>query len=156
MGVYPKLSGLGEKYIYNQLVAIQSGDRAVPEMTGILTGKSDQDLQDLAAFFGSKEMVVNQAKADLLAEGEALYRGGNMASGVPACAGCHNPQGLGNEPGGYPRLSGQNPEYVIKQLKAYRDGTRANGANAAIMMGVTAKLTDAEIEAVANYVSGLN
>jgi len=156
MGVYPKLSGLGEKYLYNQMVAIQSGDRSVPEMTGILTGKSDQDLQDLAAFFGSKEMVVNQAKPDLIAAGEALYRGGNMASGVPACAGCHNPQGLGNEPGGYPRLGGQNPEYVIKQLKAYRDGTRSNGSNAAIMMGVTAKLTDAEIEAVANYVSGLN
>ncbi|MDY6840352.1 MAG: c-type cytochrome, partial [Pseudomonadota bacterium] len=103
-----------------------------------------------------QEMIVSQANPDLVDQGKALYRGGNMASGVPACAGCHNPRGRGNEPGGFPRLGGQNADYVIKQLKAYRDGTRATGANAAIMAGVTAKLTDAEIEAVASYVSGLN
>lgn len=156
MGAYPKLSGLGEKYLHNQLMAIQSGDRAIPEMTGLLDGKSDQELQDLAAYFNSQEMVVSQANPDLIEQGAALYRGGNMASGVPACAGCHNPKGIGNEPGGYPRLGGQNADYVTKQLKAYRDGTRAAGANSAIMMDVAAKLTDAEIEAVANYVSGLN
>ncbi|MCM0613498.1 cytochrome c4 [Marinobacter sediminum] len=156
MGAYPKLSGLGEKYLHNQLMAIQSGDRAIPEMTGLLDGKSDQELQDLAAYFNSQDMVVSQANPDLVDQGAALYRGGNMASGVPACAGCHNPRGLGNEPGGYPRLGGQSAEYVVKQLQAYRDGTRATGSNAAIMMDVAAKLTDAEIEAVANYVSGLN
>ncbi|AOY89745.1 cytochrome c4 [Marinobacter salinus] len=156
MGAYPKLSGLGEKYLHNQLVAIQSGDRAIPEMTGLLDGKSDQELQDLAAYFDGQDMVVSQADPDLIDQGAALYRGGNMASGVPACAGCHNPKGLGNEPGGYPRLGGQNADYVTKQLQAYRDGTRAAGANAAIMMDVAAKLTDAEIKAVANYVSGLN
>ncbi|KAA1175597.1 cytochrome c4 [Marinobacter salinexigens] len=156
MGNYPKLSGLGETYLHKQLVAIQSGKRAVPEMTGLLTGKSDQDLQDLAAYFDSNDMIVNQAKPDTIAQGAALYRGGNMASGVPACAGCHNPQGQGNEPGGYPMLGGQNADYVIKQLNAYRDGTRATDSNSAIMMDVAAKLTDAEIEAVANYVSGLH
>lgn len=156
MGAYPKLSGLGEKYLHNQLVAIQSGDRAIPEMTGLLDGKSDQELQDLAAYFDGQDMVVSQADPDLVDQGAALYRGGNMASGVPACAGCHNPRGLGNEPGGYPRLGGQNADYVTKQLQAYRDGARAVGANSAIMMDVAAKLTDAEIEAVANYVSGLN
>jgi cytochrome c553 len=156
MGVYPKLSGLGEKYIYNQLVAIQSTARVVPEMTGILTGKSDQELQDLAAYFDSQEMHIGQADPDLVDQGGALFRGGNMASGVPACASCHNPQGLGNEPAGYPRLGGQNADYLVKQLKAYRDGSRANGSNAAIMVDVSAKLTDAEINAVASYMSGLN
>ncbi|QSP95259.1 cytochrome c4 [Marinobacter salinisoli] len=156
MGAYPKLSGLGEKYLYDQLVAIQSGERAIAEMTGLLDGKSEQELQDLAAYFNSNEMVVSQADPELVEQGAALYRGGNLASGVPACAGCHNPQGKGNEPGGYPALGGQNAEYVAKQLKAYRAGERNNGASAAIMMDVAAKLTDAEIEAVANYVSGLN
>ncbi|KEF30821.1 MAG: cytochrome c4 [Gammaproteobacteria bacterium] len=156
MGNYPKLSGLGETYLHKQLVAIQAGDRAIPEMTGLLDGKSDQELQDLAAYFDSNEMIVNQASPEGLEQGEALYRGGNMASGVPACAGCHNPRGQGNEPAGYPMLGGQNADYVIKQLKAYRDGTRATDSNSAIMMDVAAKLTDAEIEAVANYVSGLN
>ncbi|MBZ2169235.1 MULTISPECIES: c-type cytochrome [Marinobacter] len=156
MGAYPKLSGLGEKYLYNQLAAIRDGERVIAEMTGLLDGKSDQELQDLAAYFNSNEMVVSQADPELVEQGAALYRGGNLASGVPACAGCHNPQGKGNEPGGYPALGGQNAEYVAKQLKAYRAGERNNGANAAIMMDVAAKLTDAEIEAVSSYVSGLN
>ncbi|RBP33235.1 cytochrome c553 [Marinobacter pelagius] len=156
MGVYPKLSGLGEVYLFNQLKNIKSGDRAIPEMTGLLDNMSEQDLQDLAAYFDSQDMIVSQASPDTIDQGAALYRGGNLATGVPACAGCHNPQGKGNEPGGYPALGGQNAEYVIKQLNAYRDGSRNTGANAAIMMDVAAKLTDAEIQAVANYVSGLN
>ncbi|WP_373001455.1 c-type cytochrome [Marinobacter sp.] len=156
MGVYPKLSGLGEKYLYNQLVAIKDGDRAIPEMTGLLDDMSDQDLQDLAAYYNDQDMVVSQADPDLVDQGSALYRGGNMASGVPACAGCHSPQGTGNEPAGYPALGGQNAEYLVEQLKAYRDGDRAAGSNAAIMMDVASKLTDAEIEAVSSYISGLN
>ncbi|MBS8240394.1 cytochrome c4 [Marinobacter lipolyticus] len=156
MGAYPKLSGLGEKYLYRQLVAIKEGDRQIAEMTGLLDNMSDDDLQDLAAYFDEQNMGVQQANPDLIDEGAALYRGGNLASGVPACAGCHNPQGKGNEPAGYPRLGGQNAEYVTKQLKAYRDGERNTGQNAAIMMDVAAKLTDSEIEAVANYISGLN
>jgi cytochrome c553 len=156
MGAYPKISGLGEKYLYNQLVAIQEDARPIPEMTGQLTGKSKQELEDLAAYFASQKMVVSQADPELVEKGAALYRGGNMASGVPACAACHNPQGKGNGPAGYPHIGGQNAEYLAKQLEAYRDGTRANGANAAIMMDVSARLTDAEIEAVSSYISGLN
>jgi len=156
MGNYPKLSGLGEQYLFNQLTAIKAGDRAVPQMTGLLDAMSEQDLRNLAAYFDSQEMVVNQANPDLVDQGRALFRGGNMASGVPACSGCHNPRGNGNEPGGFPALGGQNAEYIAKQLKAYRDGTRAGTSNAQIMMDVAAKLTDAEIESVASYVSGLN
>ncbi|SFR47033.1 Cytochrome c553 [Marinobacter gudaonensis] len=156
MGVYPKLSELGERYLYNQLTLIKSKERMIPEMTGLLDNMSDQDLQDLAAYFDSQEMIVSQADPDLVDAGAQLYRGGNLATGVPACAGCHNPQGKGNEPAGYPHLGGQNAEYVSKQLKAYRDGTRDSGLNASIMMDVAAKLTDAEIEAVSSYISGLN
>ncbi|KRW81065.1 MULTISPECIES: c-type cytochrome [unclassified Marinobacter] len=156
MAAYPKLSGIGERYTYLQLVDIKNGDRSIPEMTGLLDAMSDQDLQDLAAYFNEQDMVVGQADPELVEQGQALYRGGNMASGVPACSGCHNPRGTGNEPAGYPALSGQTAEYVAKQLNAYRSGERAGGANAAIMMDVASKLTDAEIEAVANYVSGLN
>ncbi|MBL3555876.1 MULTISPECIES: c-type cytochrome [Marinobacter] len=156
MAVYPKLSGVGEKYLHQQLVLIKDKEREIPEMTGLLDNMSDQDLQDLAAYFNEQDITVAQANPDLVDEGQALYRGGNMASGVPSCAGCHNPRGTGNEPAGYPRLSGQTAEYVEKQLKAYRDGERDGGRNASVMMDVAAKLTDAEIEAVASYVSGLN
>ncbi|MBK1873144.1 MULTISPECIES: c-type cytochrome [Marinobacter] len=156
MGSYPKISGLGERYLFDQLVAIQEDSRPIPEMTGQLTGKSKQDLQDLAAYFAQQKMVVSQADPELVEKGAALYRGGNMASGVPACAACHSPQGKGNEPAGYPHIGGQNAEYLAKQLEAYRDGTRANGSHAAIMVDVSARLTDAEIEAVSSYISGLN
>ncbi|MDR9424572.1 MAG: c-type cytochrome [Marinobacter sp.] len=156
MASYPKLTGIGERYLYDQLVAIKSGDRAIPEMTGLLDAMSDQDLQDLAAYFDSQEMVVSQADPDLVDQGEALYRGGNMASGVPACAGCHNPKGDGNEPGGYPAIGGQSAEYLANQLKSYRAGERAGTSNATIMVDVATELTDAEIEAVASYISGLN
>lgn len=156
MGSYPKISGLGERYLYDQLVAIQDDSRPIPEMIGQLTGKSKQDLQDLAAYFAQQDMIVSQADPELVDKGAALYRGGNMASGIPACAACHSPQGKGNAPAGYPHLGGQNAEYLAKQLEAYRDGTRANGSNAAIMVDVSARLTDAEIEAVSSYISGLN
>lgn len=154
--VYPKLAGLGETYIHNQLQNIQSGDRKIVEMTGILDNFSEQDLQDLAAYFDQQQTPIGKADPALVARGEKLYRGGNMASGVPACAGCHNPQGKGNEPGGFPRLSGQQADYVVKQLKAYRAGDRSTGAMSQIMIDVASKLTDPEIEAVASYVSGLH
>lgn len=156
MGVYPKISGLGEVYLYRQLTNIKNGDRQVAEMTGLLNNLSDQDLQDLAAYFDQQNMPVGQADPDLVEQGQAIYRGGNLASGVPACSGCHNPQGKGNEPAGYPRLGGQNAEYIAKQLKAYRSGDRSGGAQSQIMMDVAAKLTDAEIEAVSSYISGLH
>src|SRR5690554_8159116 len=100
-------------------------------------------------------MVVGQAYPELVEQGQALYRGGNMASGVPACSGCHNPRGNGNEPAGHPARSGQTAEYVAKQLNAYRSGERAGGANAASMMDVASELTDPVIEAGSNHVSGL-
>ena len=156
MGSYPKLSGLGEVYLYEQLKLIKSGDRAITEMTGLLDAMSDQDLQDLAAYFDSKDMPVGQADPDLVDQGQALYLGGNLATGVPACAGCHNPQGKGNDPAGYPRLGGQTSEYLANQLKAYRDGSRDAGGNAQIMIDVANRLSDAEIEAVASYISGLH
>lgn len=154
--VYPKLAGLGETYLYKQLQHIKAGERQIPEMTGLLANLSDKDLQDLAAYFDQQQTPIGKANPDLVKKGEQLYRGGNLASGVPACAGCHNPKGLGNEPGGFPRLSGQRPDYVIKQLKAYRTGDRSTGAMSQIMMDVASRLTEEEMAAVASYVSGLH
>jgi cytochrome c553 len=153
---YPKLSSLGEKYLYQQLKLIKSGDRAIASMTGLLDNRSDQDLQDLAAYFDSQDMPTGQADPDLVDLGQSLYRGGNMATGVPACAACHSPTGNGVDAAGYPHLGGQSAAYVEKQLKAYRNGERAAGQNASIMMDVASKLTDQEIKAVSSYVSGLN
>ncbi|PAV25658.1 cytochrome c553 [Tamilnaduibacter salinus] len=153
---YPKLSGLGENYLYKQLKLIQSGDRQVMEMTGILDGMNDQDLQDLAAYFDQQQMPIGKADPELVDRGRKLYRGGDLSKDLAACAGCHNPQGQGNEPAAFPRLSGQTPGYVEAQLKAYRDGERDAGGNAQIMMDIASRLSDEDIKALAAYVSGLH
>lgn len=163
---FPKLAGLGEKYMTAQLRAVKSGERVIVEMTGILDASSDQDLQDMAAFYDSQTRQISGAQDitligisdsdEALAYGENVYRGGNMKTGVAACTGCHSPAGNGNNPAGYPALGGQHADYIAKQLLAYRRGERAGGSNAKIMQGVAENLSDKEITAVANYISGLN
>tara|TARA_B110000046_G_scaffold183792_1_gene220710 strand:+ start:13344 stop:13985 length:642 start_codon:yes stop_codon:yes gene_type:complete len=166
VAAFPKLAGLGEKYMTQQLRMVKSGERIIVEMTGILNGSSDQDLQDMAAYYDSKARQTSGAQditlvgisnpEEALDYGENVYRGGNVKTGVAACTGCHSPSGNGNGPAGYPALGGQHADYIAKQLLAYRRGERASGGNAAIMQGVAANLSDKEIKAVANYISGLN
>ena len=166
VSAFPKLAGLGEKYMTQQLRLIKSGERVIVEMTGMLIASSDQDLQDMAAYYDSKTRQVSGAQditlvgisnpEEALDYGENVYRGGNMKTGVASCTGCHSPSGNGNGPAGYPGLGGQHADYIAKQLLGYRRGERASGGNASIMQGVAANLSDKEIKAVANYISGLN
>lgn len=167
MPTFPKLAGLGEKYIYKQLQDVKSGARPILEMTGILDPLSDQDMQDIAAYYASQAMQLSGAKdmqvltnagveVDGLELGAKIYRGGNKESGVPACMGCHSPTGQGNAPAGYPRLSGQYPEYIEKQLRAFRAGERTNDGDPMTMRSVAKGLSDAELTALANYIAGLN
>lgn len=174
--MFPKLAGLGEKYLYKQLLDIKNSgkdsnpkksSRNIAEMTGLLDNKTDQHLQDLAAYYATQDIQLSGAKeikvqvnsgekVDGLKLGAQVYRAGNLDTGVPACSGCHSPRGLGNAPAGYPRLSGQYAKYVEKQLKAFRAGNRTNDGDTMVMREVAAKMTDAEIIAVANFVAGLN
>lgn len=156
VGMFPKLAGQNASYLVKQMKDIMSGDRPVPQMAGQLDGKSDQDLQDIAAYFASQKASLGEAKAELVSLGERLYRAGDASIGVAACTACHNPNGAGNAAAGYPALSGQHPEYTAIQLKAFRDGVRTNDGDAKIMRGITYRLNDAEIEALASYVSGLH
>ncbi len=165
--LFPKIAGLGEKYLFKQLQDIKSGARSIPEMTGLLDNSSDQDLADMAAFFASKsiqlsgakdsELMLNSGeKVQALALGEKVYRAGNHETNVPACSGCHSPRGLGNAPAGYPRLSGQYAEYIEKQLQNFKAGTRQNDGESRTMRSVAEHMSDAEIKAVAAYIAGLN
>lgn len=167
MPTFPKLAGLGEKYLTKQLKDVKSGDRPIIEMTGLLDNMSDQDLADIAAFYSQQPMQLSGAKplkvklnsgieTDGLELGEKVYRAGNATVGAPACTGCHSPRGLGNAPAGYPRLSGQHADYIEKQLKAFRAGDRVNDGDAKTMRQVAEHLSDAEIKAVANFIAGLN
>lgn len=161
---FPKLAGLGQKYLYKQLRDIKAGNRVIVEMTGLLDNLSDQNLQDLAAYFDSKPMQLSGAsplevqnndgeKVDGLALGEKTFRAGNAEAGVPACTGCHSPRALGNEPAGYPRLSGQHAQYIEKQLRDFRAGNRVND-DGKMMRKVAQHLSDAEIVSLANFIAG--
>lgn len=155
MANFPKLAGQGEKYLIKQMKDIQAGNRQVVEMTGLLTGMTEQDFADIAAYFSSQKASQGAAKADLVAKGEKIYRAGNMATGLPACIGCHSPTGKGNASAAFPALAGQHSDYVTAQLKKFREGDRANDGESRMMRDVASKLSDKEIEAVASYVQGL-
>ena len=150
----PKLGARGERYLLKQLQEIKSGVRNVPLMAGMLNNLNDQDLADVAAYFNAQPLAQGAAEEAKVALGETLYRAGNADIGVAACTACHAPDGKGNASAGYPSLSGQDVAYTDLTLRAFRAGERAND-EASIMRTIAARLSDAEIAALASYVSGL-
>ena len=153
---FPKLAGQGERYLLKQLHDIKGGKRTVLEMTGILDNLSDQDMADIAAYFASQKMSVGAADPKLIERGEALFRGGKLAEGMPACTGCHSPNGAGLAAAGFPKLGGQHGQYVAKQLTDFREGNRTNDGDAMTMRAIAAKLSNKDIDAVSCYIQGLH
>lgn len=154
---WPKLAGQHEQYLARQIRLIKSGDRMVPEMAGITPGLSEQDIDDLAAYFASQTSNGGVADESLVELGQRIYRAGNAESGVPACMACHGPAGEGNPLSGYPALAGQHATYTAKALTRFRAGENWGEKDAAsqIMNGSAAELTDEEIQAVSSYIEGL-
>ncbi len=155
MANFPKLAGQNEKYLLKQMKEIKSGARQVVEMTGMLTNLSDQDLADIAAYFAKQAGSVGHAAADQVEAGQKIYRAGIAAKGVAACTACHSPTGSGNASAAFPAVGGQHAAYVEKQLKMFRNAERDNDPNK-MMRDIAAKMSDAEIKAVSQYIQGLN
>jgi cytochrome c553 len=153
----PSLAGQNAAYIIKQLEDYQSGARQNATMASMVTNLSEQDIADIAAFYASQErrIIGAQPGEESLALGEALYRAGQSDISSAACTACHSPTGQGNAPAGFPAIGGQHTEYTLTQLRAFRAGERANDLNG-MMRTVVERLTDAELEALANYVAGLN
>ena len=151
----PSLAGQHPEYLLKQLTEFKSGARNNPVMTGMVANLSVDDLRNLAAHYAAQTPKQMGAKDKaLVAQGRKLYRGGNLSNGVAACAGCHSPNGSGI-PAQYPRLASQHADYIAAQLKAFRAGDRANDPNQ-MMRSTAVKLTDKEIAALAEYISGLH
>ena len=149
---YPKLAQQHPEYLIAQLQAFKSGKRANPIMKGFASALSDDDMRNIAFWVSGKTAKPGFAQDRALVQtGEKIYRGGIQDRQIPACAGCHSPNGAGI-PSQYPRLSGQHGEYVATQLTAFRDGVRLNSLP---MTQIAAKLNDREIKAVSDYVAGL-
>lgn len=154
--LWPKLAGQNAGYIVKQLKDFKSGkQRTDPLMAGQVASLSEQDMEDLAAFFAAQKPMVGKADELTFEMGQRIYRGGNKTTGVSACMACHGPTGAGNPPARFPMLSGQNADYSAKQLKAFRAGERSNDAGK-MMQNIAGNMTDKEIAAVTSYMQGLH
>lgn len=157
--VNPKLAGQHADYLFKQMKNFKPADgkqpeRANPIMNGMIAAFDEGQMRDIAAYFSAQAQKGEVAKnRETIELGQKLYRGGDQAKGLPACAGCHGPTGAGI-PAQYPRIGGQYAEYIEAQLRSFREGTRANDPNKMMRM-VAIKMTDPEIKAVSDYIAGL-
>ncbi len=148
----PKLAQQHAPYLIKQLQEFKSGKRANPIMSGMAATLTPADVINVANWLSTRQAKPGFAREkELVILGERIYRGGIAERQVPACAGCHSPNGAGI-PAQYPRLSGQHAEYAVAQLTGFRDGLRKNSVQ---MAEVTARMNDREIKAVADYIAGL-
>jgi len=154
LAMNPKLAGQSARYMVKQLQEFKSGARESAIMASMVLSLSDQDMEDIAAWYSSQQPTIQGANPESIELAERLYRGGNSEIAVAACSACHSPTGKGNAPAGFPLLSGQHAEYTLQQLKNFRSGARQNDGSA-MMRTVVERLTDKELEALASYVSGL-
>ncbi len=156
----PRLAGQHPEYLLKQLQNFKGKDGKPAErknavMGGMVAALSDEDMRHLAAYFAGQKAGGGQTKGDRASVdlGQRLWRAGDIKRGLPACAACHGPAGAGL-PAQYPRLAGQHADYTEAQLKAFRLSERANDPNK-VMQAIAAKMTDAEMKAVADYAAGL-
>jgi len=159
--VNPNLAGQGADYITLQLQHFKSGVRANAIMAGMAATLSPEDMRALGLYFAQQTVkIVGTRERDLALAGQQIYRGGNIATGLPACAACHSPVGVGI-PSRYPRLGGQHADYSLAQLKAFKAGERGmdkagKDVNGKVMAQVAARLSEREMQAVVQYASGLH
>lgn len=156
---FPHLAGQFQQYIERQVLDFQTEKRADPVMAPMAATVTDpQDLKDIAAYFASQKKMGGTPSSNkaLAAKGETIFHQGNADTGVYACASCHGTDGRGKDPQNslFPVLAGQTKDYLLKQMNDFRSGDRHNDP-AGMMGGIAKKMTDAEIDAVTEYVSGM-
>jgi cytochrome c553 len=148
----PKLAGQHDAYIQKQLHNFKGPDRNNAIMTGIAKALGEDDVRNIAAYLEQQKPAPGSARNKNTVDlGKKIYRAGIAEKQVPACAGCHGPNGAGI-PAQYARLAGQHQDYTIAQLTNFRTGTRANSAQ---MTAVGKRMSDEEMQAVADYIAGL-
>ncbi len=153
---FPKLAGQGAPYLVQELKEFKDGTRKNPLMTPMAQPLTEQDMADLAAFYAGEKIQVGKATQASVEMGQELYRGGNAATGVAACMSCHGPDGAGNSAAKFPLIGGQHAAYVAGRLKMFKEGELGQTPGNAMMQSIAARMTSAEIKAVADYISGLH
>lgn len=157
-GAWPNLAGQQQNYLLKQMQDFQQGEaggRYSATMTALVTDLTQQDMEDIAAYYASQTPIIGAADPALVTRGQQIYRGGNIDKKITACSACHGPQGEGNADAGFPALAGQQPEYVIAELLAYKQGQRHNDLNH-IMQDIAERMDKEDMIAVASYIYGLH
>ena len=152
--IWPKLGGQHASYIIKQLKNFKNGKRVNAQMSGMVATLSLQDINDLALYYENQKTNFGSAKKEFVDMGQKIYRGGDRETGIAACMACHGPAGSGNPGAIYPLLSGQHAEYTKTQLKMFKTGERNNDENS-VMRSIAKRMTEAQIEAVSEYLQGL-
>lgn len=152
----PRLAAQNEAYIEGQLKAFRDGSRAGPAATiymfPVTQSLSEQEIKEAAAWFASQPPPAPFPSDSLAAKGRAIYTDGVLSAQVPACSSCHGEKGAGG--GIFPRIAGQNPQYLLSQLRFFRSGVRSD-QGADIMKPIAQHLTDDQMEEVAHYIGAL-
>lgn len=151
---WPKLAGQHASYTYKQLMDYKSGRRENALMLGQVANLDEQDMRDLGAFYARQQISPGTADETVAERGERIYRGGIPAAGVAACSACHGPTGRGNPAAMFPAVAGQHARYSSDQLRYFRSEQRAND-NGRMMRNLAARMSDADIRAVSEYMAGL-
>jgi cytochrome c553 len=149
---FPKLAGQQAVYLLRELKDYKSGKRVSEVMAPIVSGLNEEDLANLAAFYASQKAAPGTAtELGLLPVGKTLYLKGNAKSGIPTCESCHEEDGSGG--GKFPRVAGQNVEYVLEQFRLYAAGKRTNGAR--VMQTIAERMSEQETRAIAEYMASM-
>lgn len=161
---WPSLAGQSPRYIAEQLRLFRAGHRNNAVMYPLAMALTDEDIADLAAYFGSQTPTGLEADPSNYKAGEALYRGGDRSRNIPSCTSCHGPVGLGNPANAYPALRAQHASYTLKQLLDYANdqryvdlatGTPTKSRNGHMMTTIAKRLTEEDKKALASYIQGL-
>jgi cytochrome c553 len=148
---WPSLAGQHAGYLVSQLEAFQAGRRQDPLMSPMALGLSEEDMQDLAAYFSVQRPAALEADPALIEHGQRLYLGGDAEAGITACIACHGPTGQGNPLAGYPVVAGQRAPYTALTLNRYKSGERPNP----IMQDIAGRMSEEDVRAASSYLQGL-
>jgi len=137
---WPNLAAQQPAYIVNQLNAFKTGARNNPMMQSMAANLSDDDINNLAAYYSSQSPVSAGGDANLAKSGQTK---------ASMCLGCHGSSVEGN--GQFPRLAGQHPDYLVKQLSSFKEGVRKSGP----MQAIAGTLSEDDMKALAAYFGSL-
>jgi len=151
----PLISGQSARYIAASLNAYKKGERKHPTMRGISETLTDQDIADLSAYYS----VSGQAQAVELPAKPAKEPSAAVQAllGKASCASCHGANFAKPIDPSYPIIAGQYADYLFVALKSYKvENNPQVGRNNAIMGGMVKLYTNAELKAMAGYLSSLD